>query len=78
MLPIKGCNPEANVLYIGAYILKNLNDRKRKRTTIKHLFKVVTRELSISVDHIILALDWLYIMRAIDHNGKEVYINEVA
>ncbi|WP_421311959.1 ABC-three component system middle component 6 [Aeromonas veronii] len=45
---------------------------------IVQIFKVVTRELSVSVDHIILALDWLYIISAIDCNGKEAFINEIA
>jgi hypothetical protein len=44
---------------------------------ILDLFKIVTKELSISIDHIILALDWLYIISAIDSNKKEVYINEI-
>lgn len=76
MLPIKGCDPETNILYIGAYIIKKINDRKSKRIVIKQLFKVATKELSVSVDHIILALDWLYIMMAVKYNGVEVYINE--
>lgn len=76
MLPIKGSNPKINILYIGAYILKKLNKQKSKRMKILDLFKIVTKELSISIDHIILALDWLYIISAIDGNKKEVYINE--
>ena len=76
MLPIKGSNPKINILYIGAFILKKLNKQKRKRMKILDLFKIVTKELSISIDHIILALDRLYIISAIDGNKKEVYINE--
>ncbi|MCP4985660.1 MAG: hypothetical protein GY928_06190 [Colwellia sp.] len=77
MLPIKGCNPEINILYIGAYILEKLNTRKNKRITIKQLFKLGSAELDVSVEHIILALDWLYIISAINHNNQEVFINEV-
>ncbi len=78
MLPTKGCNPEFNVLYIGGFILKKIHERKNKKMPIVQIFKVVTRELSVSVDHIILALDWLYIISAIDCNGKEAFINEIA
>ena len=78
MLPIKGCNPEINILYIGAYVLKELHERKSKHMAIKQLFKVGAKDLSVSIDHIILALDWLYIISAINHNGKEVFINEIA
>ncbi len=76
MLPVNGSNPKINILYIGAYILNKLNNQTHKSMKILDLFKVVTRELSISIDHIILALDWLYIISAIDGNKKEVYINE--
>lgn len=76
MLPVKGTSPKINILYIGAYILKKLNNQAYKRMNIVDLFKVLTRELSISIDHIILALDWLYMISAIDGNKKEVYINE--
>jgi len=76
MLPVNGSNPKINILYIGAYILKELNNQTSKHMEILELFKVGTRDLSISIDHIILTLDWLYIISAIDGNKKEVYINE--
>lgn len=78
MLPIKGSHPEMNVLYIGGFILKKLHGCRRERITITQLMKVGAQELSVSVDHIILALDWLYIISAIGYDGKEVFINEVA
>ena len=77
MLPTKGAHPEVNVLYIGGFIIKKLHERKRKRMTISQLMEVGPKELSVSVDHIILALDWLYIISAISYNSKEVFINEV-
>lgn len=76
MLPVNGSNPKINILYIGAYILKKLNNQTHKSMKILDLFRILTRELSISIDHIILALDWLYMISAIDRNKKEVYINE--
>ncbi|MBE0383318.1 hypothetical protein PCARR_a1640 [Pseudoalteromonas carrageenovora IAM 12662] len=33
-------------------------------------------ELKVSVDHIILSLDWLFSIKAIDFNGEEVIIND--
>lgn len=76
MLPVNGSNPKINILYIGAYILKKLNNQTNKSMKIVDVFKILTRELLISIDHIILALDWLYMISAIDGNKKEVYINE--
>ncbi|MGL4674691.1 MAG: ABC-three component system middle component 6 [Wohlfahrtiimonas sp.] len=77
MIPIKGSHPELNVLYLGGYILKKLYECKTKRMAILYLMRTGTKELSISVDHLILALDWLYIISAINFDGKEVFINEV-
>ncbi|EHR8951978.1 ABC-three component system middle component 6 [Escherichia coli] len=76
MLPTKGSHPEMNVLYIGGYILKKLHECKKGRMTITQLMKVGVRELSVSVDHIILSLDWLYIISAIGYDSNEVFINE--
>ncbi len=76
MLPTKGCHPELNVLYIGGFILKKLHERRSRRMSICQLMKLGEKELSITVDYIILALDWLYIISAIGYNSKEVFINE--
>jgi hypothetical protein len=77
MLPIKGCNPEVNILFIGAYILKLLHEQRSKSIGLKILFNVAKEELSLSIDHIILALDWLYIISAIGHDETGVFINEI-
>lgn len=76
MLPTKGSHPKINVLYIGGVILNKLNEHKKKRINITKLMNSGTKELSVSVDYIILALDWLYIISAIDYNSNEVFINE--
>lgn len=76
MLPTKGSHPEVNVLYIGGFILEVLNEHGRKRMTTTRLIKLGIKELSVSVDHIILALDWLYIISAINYDSKGVFINE--
>ncbi len=77
MLPIKGSNPENNILYIGAHILNLLNECKNNRIPITELFKVTSKNLDVSIDHIILTLDWLFIISAINHNGYEVFFNEI-
>jgi len=65
-----------NVLYIGGFILKKLYECKKRRMPITQLMKVGAKEFSVSIDHIILALDWLYIISAIGYDGKEIFINE--
>ncbi len=77
MIPIRGSNPEVNVVYIGAFILAMIYHSRMGGLKISSIIKVSEEELSVSIDHVILALDWLYTISAIDYKGKEVLINEV-
>ena len=77
MIPTKGSNPEINVVYIGAFILKRLHETKKRKMKIVRLMKLGEKELSISTDHIVLTLDWLFIIAAITYKNDEVFINEV-
>ena len=74
MLPSNGCHPEINVLFIGAFILKTLKEHKSIDTIT--LFKKGNNELSVSTDHMILALDWLYVISAINYKDDEITLNE--
>ncbi|PSU36221.1 ABC-three component system middle component 6 [Photobacterium lutimaris] len=76
MILTKGANPEINVVYIGAFVLKHLHESRGHKMKITRLMKLGERELSISIDHMILTLDWLYAISAIKHNNDEVSINE--
>lgn len=67
-----------NVLFIGGFILKQLHECKGGRMAPIQIMKIGTKELRVSVDHIILALDWLYIISAIGYDKKGVFINEIA
>lgn len=75
MLPIKGSHPEINVLFIGGHILKTLQSRRHKRMKVAPLLKSCSKELSLSIDHIILGLGWLYVVSAIESKNDEVYLN---
>jgi hypothetical protein len=75
MLPSNGCHPEINVLFIGGFILKTLKEHKNINTTA--LFIKGNNELNVSTDHMILALDWLYVISAIDYKNNEITLNEV-
>jgi len=78
MILTKGTNPEINVVYIGAFVLKRLHETKSHKMKIANLMKVGERELCVSIDHMILTLDWLFAISAIQHNNDEVSINETA
>lgn len=78
MILTKGANPEINVVYIGAFVIKRLQESKGRKMKITRLMKLGESELSISIDHMILTLDWLFTISAIKHNNNEVSINETA
>ncbi len=76
MIPTKGSNPETNIVYIGAFVLKQLHEKKSRKMKITRLMKLGERELSISIDHMILTFDWLFTISAITYKNDEVFINE--
>lgn len=76
MIPIKGSNPDINVVFIGAFVLTQLHESRGRKMKIIRLMKLGEKELSISIDHMILTLDWLFTISAIKHINDEVFINE--
>jgi hypothetical protein len=73
MIPRNGCDPEINVVSIGAKILEKII---KEGTSLDEIMTDCSSELKVSVDHIILSLDWLFSIKAIDFNGEEVIIND--
>jgi len=74
MIPIRGCDPEINVVSIGAKILEKLLNCS---LSLEDLLSECKTEFEVSIDHIILSLDWLFMIKAIKFDGGEVFINEV-
>ncbi|MCE8015500.1 hypothetical protein HOP62_05340 [Halomonas sp. MCCC 1A17488] len=73
MIPRSGCDPEINVVSIGAKILKKIAE---ENSSLDVILSDCSSELKVSIDHIILSLDWLFSIKAIEYNGVEVFINE--
>ncbi|WP_111636692.1 ABC-three component system middle component 6 [Marinomonas shanghaiensis] len=73
MIPSSGCDPEVNVVSIGAKILKKIAE---ENSSLDFILSECSSDLGVSIDHIILSLDWLFSIKAIDFNGVEVFINE--
>jgi len=73
MIPSSGCDPEINVVSIGAKILKKIAEGN---SSLDAIMSDCSLELKVSIDHVILSLDWLFSIKAIDFNGTEVFINE--
>ncbi|MGK0307256.1 MAG: hypothetical protein ACI8RP_000207 [Urechidicola sp.] len=68
-----GCDPKINVVYIGSEILKLLISES---FDLHNLIIKSTNTLDISIDHVILSLDWLFIVKAISINNDKVILNE--
>lgn len=77
MLPTRGSSPKENVLVIGAYIIKLLIDCKGNSSSLEKIIKKTCKNLSVSTDHVILSLDWLYIINAVNHNDEGVHLNGI-
>ncbi|CAI8971740.1 conserved hypothetical protein [Pseudomonas chlororaphis] len=75
MLPNPGCDPEINVIVLGAKVLKQL---MTKSVTLDWLLQEFSREVKVSVDHMILCVDWLYAIDVIYLDGERICIYEAS
>lgn len=73
MIPKVGCNPKVNILTIGGQILALL---KHGPSEPGDLLQKCHIGIGVSIDHIILTLDWLYSIGAIKITDSRIYINE--
>lgn len=74
MIPSVGCDPDLNVISIGASILNRL---KGGAIGLDELLNKLPARLGVSVDHVILTVDWLYTIRAVNYNDNGDLINEI-
>lgn len=72
MIPNIGCDPDRNIVKLGSVILEEL---KRKNLTTQEALLILPRRLDVSIDHIILTLDWLYAIESISIKDEEIAIN---
>lgn len=77
MLPVKGCSTKENILVIGAYIIKILNEDEGERHSSEKITKHIFKDLAISEDYVILSLDWLYIINALNYDERGIYLNGI-
>ncbi|MDO8402523.1 MAG: hypothetical protein Q7T27_03405 [Pseudomonas sp.] len=74
MLPSPGCDPEINVVVLGAKILKKISSEDIE---VDWLLEVFSLEVGVSVDHIILCIDWLYMIGAVYIDGERIRAYEI-
>lgn len=73
MIPEIGCSPKINILTIGARVICTL---KEGPLEIDDLLLSLPKELDISMDHIILTTDWLFLLGILSVEGSKVALNE--
>ena len=73
MIPSIGCDPQINIVSVGAKIIEKLRVSK---TPVENILIETSVDLNISLDHIILTMDWLFTIKAIYLKGNEVGLNE--
>lgn len=74
MLPSPGCDPEINVVVLGAKVLKKISS---ENVEVDWLLESFSTEVGVSVDHIILSLDWLYMIGAVYIEGERIRAYEI-
>ena len=72
MIPTYGCDPNINIVKLGAEILRILDN---KSWSIEELLVKCSKAFDVSVDHIILTLDWLFTISAIKLSETKVFPN---
>ncbi|WP_410017418.1 ABC-three component system middle component 6 [Pseudomonas sp. 13B_2.1_Bac1] len=73
MLPSQSCDPDINVVVLGAKLIKRLASTE---TNVEWLLEEFPSELGVSVDHVILCVDWLYMIDAIYIDGERICVYE--
>lgn len=64
MIPNPGCHPSINIVFIGAILIAlliNFDD-------IDEVIIIAVNTLDVSYDHVLLSLDWLFLIGAINEN----------
>lgn len=69
MIPNAGCDPNVNLLVIGAVIISLL---KSGPMEITEVLNTCSKESNVSIDHVILTLDWLFSILAIKSENSLV------
>lgn len=71
MIPSLKCDPDINVITIGASLLSRLNTGSIGN---HELFNELPIMLRVSDDHLILSLDWLFAIGAINYDDTGIYL----
>jgi len=70
----KDIHPERKVYYWGALVVEILNSQKEGDASYFSVYEELKKNHNVSAEMFLLALDWLFILGAID--GEKGYIKK--
>lgn len=73
ILPTKGIGSDKALLSVGAIILRNLDEPKTVSRLWADLRRLEDGPPTLTFDWLVLALDLLYLMNALDYSGGRVF-----
>lgn len=72
MIMPNNIDPKYSLYYIGGLILKTIKKEKIKFVTVDELYMYISKDYMISYQLVILSLDWLFMINAIQFKEGEI------
>ena len=72
MIIDKDTNPTRDIYYLGAQLLKILDNHQSNAVDLFQAFTLFNKSIKISMPLFILTVDWLFILGSIRLNNKEI------
>ncbi len=70
MILDKDVHPERKIYYLGALILESISESSADNVDMLDIYRELKETYSVSIHMFTLALDWLFLLGAINHiNG---------
>lgn len=68
----KDINPQKQIYYLSALIIKELNNTKASAVDSFNIYHKIKRKEDISINLYLLSLDWLFLLGAIKQNKNKI------
>lgn len=72
MIVENNINPQRSLYYLGALIINEFISRKEEELDFLELYKSVKGQENISMDSLILTLDWLFLNGIVEHKNRMI------
>lgn len=69
---IRKDDPKESLYYLGALVIEEFIKRKEEELDLLELYSSVKGRVDISLDSLILTLDWLFLNGIVEHKNRMV------